>query len=119
MTSGGSIMKRLVQFALLALTAAVMACDRQPSNPISPAITGDSDAAADGSNLKIAAPTLASPANGAQLQGGAQVVLTVNNVAGKYASFPVTFEIELRNPSGTLVANPRFSRSSGTTSSFT
>lgn len=93
-------------------------CDTGTSLTAPSATAGDGDAAADGSTLKIAAPTLVSPINGTQV-AGQTVVLTFTNVSGTYTSFPVTYEVEVRNPAGTVVANPKFSKGSGATTAHT
>jgi hypothetical protein len=108
---------------LLAATAAGAllvgaACDRAGTE-LAPSggLVGDINAAPDGSTLKIAAPTLVSPVNGAQVSG--PLVLTLTNVSGTYTSFSVTYEVEIRNPAGALVAHPTFPKASGNTTSFT
>ena len=52
-----------------AMIALAIACSRNAVTPVSPSATGTAkaDAAADGSTLKVTAPTLSSPINDAQL----------------------------------------------------
>ena len=68
--------------ALLALT---MACGRQSAAPVSPtsvsSVPLDETAGASGQTLKVSAPTLLSPANGAELQNST-VALTCAPPAG-------------------------------------
>jgi hypothetical protein len=77
------------------------------------------DAGPDGSTLKINAPQLVFPTNNVQLQRNQPFVLTLQNVSGKYTTFPVSYEVEIRNQAGTVVVHPRFPASSGATTSFT
>lgn len=105
--------------AILFSAAIVVACDSASRPPSAPSQPPGSDAAPDGSTLKIAAPTLVSPVNGVQIPAGIPLVLTLTNVSGEFASFPVTYEVEVRSAAGTLVANPRFPKSSGSTTSVT
>ena len=53
-------------YVLAAVMAVAMACGGDTKTPVSPSATTDlgADAAADGSTLKISAPTLSAPANG-------------------------------------------------------
>jgi hypothetical protein len=114
-------MAQKILFGLcIALVGGAVACGQSPA-PSSPsaALTGGSSAGPDGSTLKIAAPALVSPVNNAQFAPGSQVVLTLQNVSGTYASFPVTYEVQVLNAGGTIVANPKFVASSGTTSTTT
>ena len=97
--------------------ASALACGDNPS-PSSPSGAGGwGNLGPGGSTLKIAAPDLQSPANGVQVQGNPVLVFT--NVTGTYASFPVTYEVELRNPQNAMIANPKPAASSGATTSVT
>ena len=98
---------------------AVIACGTgTSSSPMSPAINDSADAAADGSTLKIGAPQLVSPANNTQIEGLSTVTLTITNVSGTYTFISVTYEIEVKNGS-TVIANPKFAKAGGSTSSVT
>ncbi len=101
-----------------ALVALTLACGRSdaPTSPSAAAQAGNG-LGPGGATLKIDAPTLASPTNGVELQS--TPVLVVNNVRGSFDTFPVTYEVELRNPAGNLVSNPRFASSTGQTTSYT
>lgn len=93
---------------IASVLAVSLACGQ--SNPISPSGPANAafGAAPDGSTLKIAAPTLTSPADNFQfLAGSGSVTLTWTNVVGTYAAFPVTYEVEVKNAAGTVVANPK------------
>jgi hypothetical protein len=69
------------------LLATAMACGDKSSNPAAPSSAGstssDTSAAADGSTLKVPAPTLVSPANGATLEDFT-IVLKLNPVTGLF-----------------------------------
>src|ERR1041385_4237353 len=110
--------KLLVGLCVCGLAVAV-ACSKS-SNPVSPSSTAAAGkgAAADGSTLKVPAPTGLLPDGGVQLTTDT-IVLTFNNVQGKYASFPITYEVQLFDAGGTLVSNPKFGAGSGATTSFT
>src|SRR5262245_53540843 len=86
----------------------------EPSAATSPGI----GAAADGSTLKIAAPTLISPTGNFQPDPGSAVVLTLRNVSGTFKTFPVTYEIEIYNSANVRVANTKAPASSGTNTSI-
>jgi hypothetical protein len=96
--------------------AFALACGESRS-PSSPSTFNPGDLGPDGSNLKIAAPALQSPGNGAQVQGNPVLVFT--NVSGTYASFPVTYEVELRNPQNGVVASAKPAAATGGTTSVT
>ncbi len=104
--------------AAIGVTVACSGSNGSPASPSS-AVAGTTAAAADGSTLKIPAPTLVSPVNNFQFQPNGGIVLTLNNVSGTFASFPVTYEVEIRDASNALVANPKFAASAGATSSVT
>lgn len=108
---------KMNNWALLAGVAVLgttIACGTTPT-PTSPASTSlsSADAGASGETLKIAAPTLTSPIGGIQLQTST-VVLTFGAVNGSFATFTPSYELELRNAAGTVVANPTI-----TTTSYT
>ena len=110
--------KSLIGFCtgMIALT---LACSKA-SVPTSPTPSGATDgaAAADGSTLKIGAPTLTAPANGFAASAGSTdpFTLTLTNLTGTYATFTVIYEFDIRNPAGTLVWNPKVTAGSGSTS---
>jgi hypothetical protein len=112
--------KRVLLTVCVLAIGAFVACGRSngPTSP-STAVGGDGALGPDGSTLKIGAPALVSPASGSQFARNAPIVLTNSNVSGTYATFPVTYELEVRNPAGTLVANPKFPAAAGNTTSFT
>jgi hypothetical protein len=111
--------KKILLSLCVAAVGLVVACGKTES-PMTPTAAGsNADALANGATLKIDAPTLVSPTNGVQIQRGSPLTVTINNVQGKYATFPVTYELEIRNAAtGAVVSTNRFAASSGATTSF-
>ncbi len=81
------------------LLAATIACSNTAS-PISPdaGIPGSAGAGPSGETLKIAAPVTVAPTGGTSVDLGFGLI--IGNVSGTYATFPVTYRWEIRNPSG-------------------
>ncbi len=96
------------------LAATAIACGTTPS-PTAPAAAAptSAEAGASGETLKVGAPTVQSPANSVQLTSST-AVLTFTAITGTYATFVPSYQIELKNAAGTLVANPTL-----TTTSYT
>src|SRR4051812_38963521 len=112
------VKKSIFSVGVIALALAV-ACSKS-ENPAAPSSSALSDAAAaaDGSTLKIAAPTLVSPVNGAQ-NATDSTLLVLTNVSATYsASLAIVYEVEIRNDLNTVVANPKFAKAGGSTTSF-
>src|SRR5262245_35699388 len=107
--------KKFLLFLCIAAVGLVVACGKSES-PTSPssAVSG-TNALPDGSTLKIDAPRLISPTNGSQIQRGTTFPVTVQNVQGRYATFPVTYEVEVRNASGAVAVTAMFPAAPGTT----
>lgn len=99
------------------LAVALTAACSNAANPISPnaAVPGSGAAGPSGETLKIAAPGTTSPTGGAT--ASFPVTLTIGNVSGQYASFPVTYRYEIRNEAGTTVATGTQAAGSGSTTS--
>jgi hypothetical protein len=106
---------------LCAVVIGILSGACSQTTPVSPQAAGPTgiDAAPDGSTLKIGAPTLLSPVNNVQVPQGEPLTLSLSNVTGKFASFPVTYEVEIRNASGVLAANVKFAASGGPTTTTT
>jgi hypothetical protein len=113
------MLKRTMIGLCTAALAITLACSKAavPTSPTS-ASGADGAAAADGSTLKIPAPTLTSPANGFTAVPGSTdpITLSLTNVTGTYATFPVTYEFEIKSPAGSVVSNPKVAAGSGSTS---
>jgi hypothetical protein len=82
-----------------------MACTKPSSSPaapgpIDPALVG---ANADGSTLKVTAPTPQSPSNGARLEQGTPVVLVAGNSTATFATpVELSYRFELTGPAGVV-----------------
>jgi hypothetical protein len=75
-----------------------------PQRPTAVATTElDADALVDGATLKIAAPVLDAPADGAIRTPAQTVVLSVRHVRGRYADFPVSYEVQVSNSAGAVL----------------
>jgi hypothetical protein len=83
----------------LAFLTAAAACSQAPQSISTPtAVVGGSTAdAADGSTLKVKAPSLVSPANGERAEDRRPTLLWLNSV-GNYGSTGLEYEIELSSP---------------------
>lgn len=108
------------KYAVLGAVAALavtVACSNAAS-PMSPnaAVPGSGAAGPNGETLKIAAPGTTAPVGGAT--AGFPLALTIANVNGTYASFPVTYRYEITNASGTTVATGTQAASSGAATSI-
>src|SRR4051812_5366300 len=92
--------KRFVLFSATALLALAVACSKSSQTPVSPtgAQEGSTAANADGSTLKVAAPSPVSPVGGAQPD---TLVLVSNKVTGKFdASLDPSYQFRIKNSGG-------------------
>jgi hypothetical protein len=108
--------KHLLTLCAAALGMAV-ACGKteSPVSP-SPSVAG-TNALPDGSTLKINAPRITTPTNNIQISRSTAFVVTLENVNGLFATFPVSYQLEIRN-GNSLVATYRFNAAQGSTTSF-
>ncbi len=85
----------------LALLMAGTSCSQAPQNATAPtAAVGGSTAAtsaADGSTLKVTAPALISPVDGARAEDRRPTLIWLNST-GRYGGIGVAYDIELSNP---------------------
>lgn len=87
----------------VAATALAVACSQEPQSPVSPSATGGATtAAADGTTLKVTAPTLLGPINGEQLETR-RPVFNFSNSVGRFTSVPVVYRLELLDAAGQFV----------------
>lgn len=94
---------RFILCSAAAVLALAVACSKSSPNPASPTSTQEASgtAAADGSTLKVPAPTPVSPVNGAQPD---QLVLTANKVTGKFDStLNPSYEFRIKTSGGSVV----------------
>ncbi len=99
-------MKRIAVTAAAAALALTFACSKQspsPTSPGSPSASGD-DAAADGSTLKVTAPTPTSPINDAQMSD-TQPTLTASASTPKFDKTlgPLQYRFEVYSDTGAKV----------------
>jgi hypothetical protein len=93
--------------ASVALVALAIACSRQSASPVSPsAAVSKADAGADGSTLKVSAPTPSSPINDVQQNDAPTLVVTASapKFGGKLSG-PLTYRFQVFGPSGAMVAD--------------
>src|SRR5690606_32830586 len=85
--------------------AVVTGCAETMGSPTSPAAAvAQTDAAADGSTLKVTAPTLQSPINGIRLDN-LEPVFRVQNASARYGATPaLTYRFEVQTMAGAVVA---------------
>jgi hypothetical protein len=106
--------QRVLLFGAVATLAVVIACGGgEKGNPVSPSSSaaGGADAGAGGETLKVTAPTLKSPANGARLEAFGPT-LDVNPATAKFTTnVPLAHRFQILNGS-TVIAE---FRTSGTT----
>jgi hypothetical protein len=114
--------KKLLLAGLASALALAVACggDSTTKPPAAPTTISfdEPDAAADGSTLKVTAPTPTSPADGATNQPSGGIVLTVRNSAGVYvAAGTLIYRFQLATEAGVAVTlSPVLHDPSGTTS---
>ncbi|MGD9903704.1 MAG: fibronectin type III domain-containing protein [Vicinamibacterales bacterium] len=85
----------------LALAAA---CSQSPQSPVSPSVAaGSAEANADGSLLKVTAPTLVSPEDGAVTEGIRPTVI-FRNASGRFASVALGYRVQVFNAAGNVIA---------------
>jgi hypothetical protein len=97
--------------------ALALACNRAPAAPTPTDATtpGSGDAAADGSTLKVTAPTLMSPTNGVTLDSR-KPTMVVGNSTGRFVNRQFTYEFQLQNDSGGVIDSATMAQGgSGTT----
>jgi hypothetical protein len=108
--------RKVLLYTATALLGLVVACSKSTPNPSSPtpAAQPDSEAAPDGSTLKVPAPGTNSPTGGGQVQD--PLTLVASTVTPKYGSVPLTYRFEVR--SGSTVVASGTAAGSGSTVSF-
>ena len=98
--------RRFTVTGIAALLALAIACSRQSSTPTSPtgAAAANAAAAADGSTLKVSAPTLSSPLNDAQQTDVPTLVVSAASVKfGATLPGALAYRFQLFNTAGTMV----------------
>jgi hypothetical protein len=97
--------KKAVSCSAAAMLALAVACSEAPQSPAAPSSTPpvNAEAAADGSTLKVTAPSAQSPVNGAQPQSLTFVAgaSTAQFAGGSLP--PLNYQVEVKNAGGTTV----------------
>lgn len=97
------MMRKYASLTAVVVAVLASACTKGSQAPASPTTSAATDvsAAADGSTLKVTAPTLQSPINNQQ-PSTLDVVLTLGNASGKYGSVTPTYRFQVFNAAGNL-----------------
>ena len=109
--------RKVLLYTATAVLGLAVACSKSTPNPASPsaAVPPESEAAADGSTLKVPAPTPTSPTGGGQVQDPVTLVATA--VTPKFGgSAALTYRFEVR--SGSTVVASGNATGSGSSVSF-
>jgi len=118
-------MDRSVRLAAVvaSLFVAVSCSSRQSASLTSPSTAGTIGVGlnADGSSLKVSAPTTLSPANGVRLPNQSPVVLVLTNSTGVYSTtIGVSYQFEVLTAGGQVAyTSPLVAQGSGSTTSHT
>jgi len=99
-------MLRRLAFRSLLLPGLVLAaaCSQSPQSPVSPSVAaGSSEANPDGSLLKVTAPTLLSPEDGAVTEG-VRPTVTFRNSTGRFASVALGYRVQVFDGAGNSIA---------------
>lgn len=108
--------KKFALCTATALLATVVACSNSPESPAAPAGTppADSNAAPDGSTLKVSAPAPQSPVNNAQPQTLTFVATASTPQFAAATVPPLSYQLEVKNAGGTTVCTASGSPSGNT-----
>lgn len=93
--------KQLLVLCVAAGSLSVACSQTSPTSP-GPAASASAEQSNGGGTLKVDAPTLLSPAHNSQVVGNP--TLSYSAVNGKFASFAVTYEVDVRNAAGQRVS---------------
>ena len=113
------MLKSFPRFGAVCVLALTLACNSAPSAPTNPdaGVPGSGEAAADGSTLKVTAPTLMSPVNDIQLDTR-QPTMVVANSTGRFVNRAFTYEFQLLSDGGSVVRTQMVSQGTSTTTSW-
>ena len=98
------LQKRFVLCSAAAVLALAIACSKSSETPTSPSVAdnGTGNAAADGSTLKVTAPAVLSPTNGAQPDS---LTLTASKAEGKYdKTLQLNYQFQIATDSGQVLS---------------
>ncbi len=98
------MLRRYVFSGAAVLTLAfVAACSQAPQTPVSTSpASGSTEANADGSTLKVSAPTPTAPENGSRIDSRRPTV-TFANSTGKFTSVALTYRVQVFDSAGALL----------------
>jgi hypothetical protein len=101
------------------LLAVAIACSPSAQNPASPTtlLPAGTGAAADGSTLKVPAPTQISPIGDTRIDSR-RPTFVFRNVAGKYVGATFSYELELIGPGNAVVDRITVAQASGTQTQY-
>ena len=104
------------RFGAVCAVALTLSCNQAPSAPSSTDAgePGSGEAAADGSTLKVSAPTLVSPTGGVTLDSR-QPTMVLTNASGRFANRSFTYEFQLMTDGGNVMRTQMVSQGSSTT----
>ena len=98
------LQKRFVLCSAAAVLALAIACSKSAETPTSPSVSegGTGNAGPDGSTLKVTAPTVVSPTNGAQPDS---LVLTASKSDGKFVKgMQLSYQFQISTDGGQIVS---------------
>lgn len=102
----------------LAGVALAVACAGSPESPMSPsAVDGATAANPDGSTLKVSAPAPVSPADGSRVDTRRPVVV-FNNSTGRFTGVTLSYQLQVFDASGAVVAEFAVPQGAGAQSTF-
>lgn len=104
--------KNLLLICSLTAVGLSVACGQTSPTAPAPAAVQSNDLGPDGSTLKIGAPTLVGPAAGSQVQGNPTFTWTA--VSGTYTTIAASYQLELKNAAGAVVATVNTAGTSST-----
>ena len=96
--------KRIVLCSAAAVLALAIACSKSAETPTSPSVSenGNGNAGPDGATLKVTAPTVISPTNGAQPDS---LTLTASKSQGKFdKGMQLSYQFQISTDSGQVVS---------------
>lgn len=110
--------RKLGLAAGLVAASLAVGCAQNPESPISPtAVEGVASANPDGSTLKVTAPTLVSPADGARVDTRRPVV-AFTNAAGRFTGVTLSYALQVFDANGNLVAEFAVPQAAGNQTTF-
>jgi hypothetical protein len=111
---------KFMSFCAVVCALTVTACSKDSKTPAAPGGTDtvNANASADGSTLKVTAPTPQSPTNGQKVEMAQSITLTVTNAAAKFgANLQASYRFQVFNAAGGLLVDAT-APSGGSTTSY-